>query len=111
MNTFGITEKSYRLIQDALQQFSEIEKVYIYGSRARGDYRNGSDIDLALLGEKVNTQTAFKLRVLLNEELPVPYYIDVVCYPDLKQSLLKSEIDRDGKEFYHQPKTSTSFLN
>lgn len=111
MNTFGITERSYHLIQDAFQKYPEILKVYIYGSRARGDHRTGSDIDLALLGDKVNTQIAFQLRVLLNEELPIPYYIDVVSYPDLNQSALKSEIDRDGKEFYHQSQTSTSFLN
>ncbi|MEW5845474.1 MAG: nucleotidyltransferase domain-containing protein [Bacteroidota bacterium] len=53
METFGISEKSYLLIIDVLKSYPEVEAAIIFGSRAKGNYKNGSDIDLALIGESL----------------------------------------------------------
>lgn len=53
METFSISEKSYRLIIDVLKRFDEVDSAVIFGSRATGNYRNGSDIDLALKGDRI----------------------------------------------------------
>lgn len=44
---FGLSER----VADVFKRHSDIEKVIIYGSRAKGTFRTGSDIDLTLLGE------------------------------------------------------------
>lgn len=101
MNT-GIPEKSMDMIISALRRWEQIEKASIFGSRAMGNYKNGSDIDLAIYGSKVTAEIVNDLSVLLNEELPLPYYFDIVHYDSLRHEPLKAHIDMFGKEFYKQ---------
>jgi len=61
--------------------------VILYGSRARGNYRNGSDIDLALVGKELDLTTLFKVETEL-DDLLLPYKIDLSIHhkienPDL----------------------------
>ena len=100
MNRFGISATSYELILSTLSDFPEIEKAIVFGSRAKGNYKHGSDIDLAILGSACTENTAMNLSGLLNEELPIPYRIDVVCYNQLNHPELKEHIDRVGIVFY-----------
>src|SRR5436190_1750124 len=97
MNPFGISDKSYDLIVNSFSKFPEVEAVIVFGSRAKGNFKTGSDIDLAIKGEQCTQQTAFHLSAFLNEELPVPYHIDIVYYNDLDNKELKEHIDRVGK--------------
>ncbi len=78
---FGLTEKTYEEITQILSKYPKIEKVIIYGSRAKGNYRNGSDIDITLVGKELELDINFNL--LDNPEL-------------------KEHIDRAGKIFYSQ---------
>jgi len=100
METFGISEKSYLLIIDVLKSFPEVEAAIIFGSRAKGNYKNGSDIDLALIGESLNSKTILDIAGILNEGIPIPYHVDVVNYHSISTPELKEHIDRVGKEFY-----------
>lgn len=90
---FGISPKSYSLLVDALKQFPEIESAAIFGSRAMGNYKTGSDIDLVLKGRDVTADTAFSVATLLNEKLPLPYYVDVICYSQINNPDLKNHVD------------------
>ena len=103
-NPFGLYDKSYTLMIEALKKFPEIEKAIIFGSRSMGNYKKGSDIDLAIAGSGVTNQTVSRLSAQLNEELPIPYFIDVVDYNSLLNKELKEHIDRNGTEFYHRKK-------
>ncbi len=49
----GLTDGTVAQIRDALARFPEVEKAILYGSRAKGNYKPGSDIDLTLLGADV----------------------------------------------------------
>ena len=100
MNHFGISIQSYQLLRQALKDVPEIEKVIIFGSRVKGNYKNGSDIDLAIMGKDCTPETAININATLNEVLPIPYFVDVIDYTSLKQSQLKEHIDRVGIEFY-----------
>ena len=100
MNTFGISNKSYQLLLNALEKYPQVEEVILFGSRAKGNYRNGSDIDLAIKGSQCNELVAMNIKGYLNEELPIPYFVDVVFYDGLNDSELKEHIDRIGQLFY-----------
>ena len=101
-NSFGIYEKSYLLLLNTFGSFPEIEKVAIYGSRAMGNYKKGSDIDLAIMGKLVNYQTVVRLSAKLNEELPIPYFVDILDYKSLENQKLKKHIDQEGIVFYNK---------
>lgn len=100
MNQFGIADKSYNLLMNAFINCPQIEQVILFGSRAKGNYKKGSDIDLALKGKKCNPETAFALSAIINEELPIPYHVDILDYESLDHPQLKDHIDRVGIEFY-----------
>ena len=97
---FGIAPKSYELILKTLSGFKEIEKAAIYGSRAMGNFKPGSDIDLAIFGNKITPETVLKLKTKLEQELPIPYYFDLTHYDTISNSELKKHIDEFGKVFY-----------
>jgi len=100
MNAFGISEKSYQLLATALSKYPQIEEVIVFGSRAKGNYKNGSDIDLAIKGAQCTPGLAFELNGYFNEELPIPYHVDIIDYDSLRNKDLKDHIDRVGIRFY-----------
>lgn len=104
MNRFGISQHSYDIILSVLSSFPEVEKVILFGSRAKGNFKQGSDIDLAIEGEACTDLTAMRLNGMLNEEVPIPYHVDVVGYNQLSHRELKDHIDRVGITFYEQKK-------
>ena len=74
-NRFGISEKSHTLILSVIQKYPQVETVLIFGSRAIGNFRNGSDIDLAIKGNSCSSELALKLSGTINEEIAVPYFV------------------------------------
>jgi len=101
MNKFGITEKSFDQLLIAIACFPEIESAIIFGSRAKGNYKQGSDIDVAICGEKCTPLTAINLSSKLNEQSTIPYKVDVVDYNSIFETDLKDHIDRVGITFYN----------
>ncbi|MBT3206728.1 MAG: nucleotidyltransferase domain-containing protein [Bacteroidetes bacterium] len=101
-NDYGISQLSFQLILDAFKQFQEIEKVILFGSRAMGNYKTGSDIDLAIYGKLVNLKTTTKLSDLLNKELPIPYYIDIIQHSQISLESFREHIGSKGKIIYSQ---------
>ncbi|WPR70920.1 nucleotidyltransferase domain-containing protein [Flavobacterium sp. NG2] len=79
---FGIYPNSYNEILDILENCSSIDEVIIYGSRAKGNYREGSDIDITLKGE-VTPSDMSKLWHDLDDSY-IPYKFDISVYKDLK---------------------------
>jgi len=93
----GLTEADMNHIRAAIEQFPEIDDAVIFGSRAKGTHKKSSDVDLAIKGRAVTPETIQRLNFLLNEELPLPYFFDVVHYESLENQLLVEHIDRVGK--------------
>lgn len=98
MDKFGLPDKAISEICNLLSSFNEIEEVKIFGSRARGNYKRGSDIDLAFIGN-FGGMFINKIADELNE-LPTPYKFDVVDYKNINNMALKENIDNTGKLFY-----------
>lgn len=97
---FGLLERDLKYILEAVNKYSEIEEVIIFGSRAMGNYKKGSDVDIALKGEYVNRKIVCRLSDDLNEEYPLPYFFDVVNYNNISNEELKKHIDNVGKIVY-----------
>ncbi|MGZ4954244.1 MAG: nucleotidyltransferase family protein [Methylobacter sp.] len=93
----GLTQADIERITAAIKQFPEIEEAVIFGSRVKETYKKASDVDLAIKGRAVTSETIKRLSFLLNEELSLPYFFDVVHYESLKNPLLIEHIDRIGK--------------
>lgn len=101
-NKFGIYDKTFELILDALKKFAEIDKAIIFGSRAMGNYKKGSDIDFAIFGNEITTNTVTRLSALINQELPIPYFVDVINYNTISNVKLKEHIEKEGIVFYNK---------
>jgi predicted nucleotidyltransferase len=93
---FGLSAETLAAITACLQLFPEIVWVKIYGSRAKGNYQRGSDIDLAFSGP---TDCSADLLAAL-DSLPTPYLFDVTHYDSLEHEGLKAHIDRVGVVIY-----------
>jgi uncharacterized protein len=72
----------------------------LYGSRAKGTYQPGSDIDLALIG----VENAVQAEAVADElnELPLPYRFDVKAYGDIKYAPLREHLTRVGVSLYQR---------
>jgi predicted nucleotidyltransferase len=103
---YGLTDRDFAQILAALRQFPQIEESLIFGSRAKGNYKPGSDVDLAVKGKNITYRDVIRLSTRLNEDLPLPYFFDVVHYEALDNPALIAHIDRVGKIIYAASKMS-----
>ncbi|MEA1962384.1 MAG: nucleotidyltransferase domain-containing protein [Bacillota bacterium] len=94
---FGLSTKSIEMIIEALSRWREIEKAAIFCSRSMGNYKQGSDVDLVVYGDEITEEIVQRLSTLLNEELPLPYYFDVLHYETITDIDLKKHIDEYGR--------------
>lgn len=94
--TYGLTDQDLDHIREAIAKFLEIHQVLLFGSRAKGNYKPGSDIDLAIQGESVTHATIVQLADVLNEESPLPYFFDVIDYTSIDEPKLTEHINRVG---------------
>lgn len=99
---FGLTDFTMEKIIEALLSFDAIESASIFGSRAMGNYKPGSDVDIVVYGREVDFDLVTKLSNLLNEIMPLPYYFDVLCYDLIESSALKRHIDMFGLKIFER---------
>lgn len=92
----GLTEEDLTDVARAFQSVPEIEKAVLFGSRAKGTAKRGSDVDLALVGSAVNRSALVELSMVLNEETLLPYRFDLLDYQTIDNPALKEHIDRVG---------------
>jgi len=99
MNSFGLEADDIDAIQSILATHSEIESAILYGSRATGRFRPGSDIDLCLMGKKLTDNTILEVCAEFRDS-NVPYIVDVVTESDIGNENLKREIAATGRLFW-----------
>ena len=87
---YGLDPKEWKTIQDVLKQ-THTDRAILFGSRAKGDYRRGSDVDLAIIGDE--RSVAYRL----NEETHLPYFFDVINLDKISNQPLRDHIERVGK--------------
>jgi predicted nucleotidyltransferase len=99
---YGLLERDIEYLIKAFTNFKEVERAIIFGSRAIGNYKKGSDVDIALIGKEISKKTLYDLYELLNEEYPLPYFFDLLNYDELNNQELIEHIDAVGKELYRK---------
>lgn len=101
---FGLTESTIQKISSVFAQHDAIEKAVVYGSRAKGNYTNGSDIDLTLFSRAETDINAHDIARILNEidDLLLPYTIDLSVFDKLSNAKLREHIERVGQVFYQR---------
>lgn len=97
---FGLQQEDMDEIIHTLQQFPVIEEAFLFGSRAKGNFKKGSDVDLAVKGKGINHEVVASLSFLLNEESGTPYYFDIVHFDTITENELREHINRVGKCIY-----------
>ena len=101
---FGLKPSTIEKIRSVFSGHPEIEQVILYGSRAKGNYRPGSDIDLAIRGETVTLSQLMKIEGEL-DDLLLPYKIDLSLHHKIDSPELLEHIGRVGKVFYEKAKS------
>lgn len=104
MQNTGLTESTIARINGVFAALPEVEEVIMYGSRAKGTYRNGSDIDLTITGNVVTHDQLLQLENQL-DDLLLPYTIDLSLLRQINNPDLLEHIQRVGVVFYQRKQT------
>ena len=101
MSQFGLSDQTLETVRDILASCPEVEKALVYGSRAMGNYRAGSDIDITLIGAQLSMDMLFKL-VRLFDESNLPYMVDLSIMANINNPNLSDHIERVGQVLYQR---------
>jgi len=96
---FGIEQHIIDKLIAIFEQHSKVDKALVFGSRAKGNYRPDSDIDIAIKGPDLNTDDIIAMSVAF-EEKGITHKIDLINYDKINEPDLKDHIDRVGIELY-----------
>ena len=100
-NAYGLTERDMQTLTGILQKYPEVKSVYLFGSRAKGTHKQGSDIDLAVVNEGGSDKTLRAIKADF-EESSLPYNVDVASLATVEHRELKEHIDRMGVAIYEK---------
>ena len=96
---FGLDNSVIVKMRNIFAGVPSVEEAIIYGSRAKGDYRPGSDIDLTIKGANVTWQDLQRIERKM-DDLLLPYKMDLSLYEQIDNKNLLDHINRVGKVFY-----------
>jgi predicted nucleotidyltransferase len=95
MTPFGLPTKTLQKLQSVFAQYPEITEVILYGSRAKGNYKAGSDIDLTIVSSTLSHQQLLKIENQI-DDLLLPYSVDLCLFRTIDNSALIEHIQRVG---------------
>ncbi len=96
MRILGVREEVEKEIIEIAKR-NHLKKVIFFGSRARGDFKRTSDIDLAVSGGDISL-----FCVEIEEETPTLLEFDVVDLDKPVQQELRKSIENEGIVLYEE---------
>jgi predicted nucleotidyltransferase len=100
---YGLKDADLEIICSVFLNEGKIEEAIIFGSRAQGNYKNGSDVDIALKGKDIDAGIISHISYQLNEETLLPYKFDIINYHTITNDDLVEQIDLTGIIIYTKP--------
>jgi uncharacterized protein len=97
---YGLPQSAVQKICAVLSCYPQVEKAILYGSRAKGNFKNGSDIDLTLRGGADLTLNVLYKLIDEFDDLLLPYTIDLSIFNDIGDPDVIKHIQRVGVTFY-----------
>ena len=101
MIQFGLNQEDRDKINKVFAAYAAIDSVIVYGSRAKGNFKAGSDIDLSFIENSITCPEFLEIENAL-DDLLLPYKIDLSLKRKISSTDLLSHIDRIGKLFYQK---------
>ena len=98
---FGLKETVWHNLDKVFASCAAVDEVVLYGSRAKGNFKSGSDLDLTVKGEKLDLKTLNKLSLAI-DDLLLPYTVDLSIYRQINCRELLDHINRVGKSIYRK---------
>lgn len=96
---WGLSAATLETLRRILAQEPAVEKAILFGSRAKGTFRPGSDIDLALAGARLDLDAVARLARAF-EESSLPYQVDLCWLAAVDNPALREHIERVGQVLY-----------
>ena len=100
---YGLSDRTLHKIHGVFSHYPQVERAILYGSRATGTYRNGSDIDLTLCGTALTHSILSQIDTEL-DDLLLPYTIDLSIFHQISNPAMVEQIQRVGVNFYEKYK-------
>lgn len=94
--SYGLSDSVIDKIVKTVEKNLKVQKIILFGSRAKGSYKKGSDIDISIVSEDLSLKELNQIKVML-DELMLPYKIDLIDYGRINNQDLKEHIERVGK--------------
>ena len=94
-DSFGLSEEVLGLLRETFARFEKVDVVIVFGSRAMGNHRPGSDIDIAVKGSNLTADDMQQIELAL-DSLGLLYKVDALHYNSIANAALKAHIDRVG---------------
>ena len=110
---YGLKDIELAKLNEVFAANKRIERVVLYGSRAKGNYKPFSDVDITLEGDEL-THTDLSRLSLAIDDLLLPYQFDISIFHTLKNEALIDHIRRMGITIYERetvPSTSSGTEN
>lgn len=98
---YGLSDGTIEQIRGVLARHPAVEKAMIFGSRVKGTFKPGSDIDLSLHGAALTVNELGDIDAEL-DDLLLPYTFDLLIFDTLGHPALREHIVRVGKVFYQR---------
>jgi predicted nucleotidyltransferase len=92
---FGLEKDIIEKIISCIKKNTKVKKAVLFGSRAKGNYRNGSDIDISLFGNELILDDILNISIEI-DNLEIPYKIDLIINDRIKEKQLQDHIERVG---------------
>ncbi len=105
---FGLTATTIDKIVSVFHRHPEVESAILYGSRAKGNYRNGSDIDLTLTGNQLTYRIVARIEDEI-DDLLLPYLFDISIFSQIEDPDVVDHINRVGISFYQRESTEKRY--
>ncbi|HOH47415.1 MAG TPA: nucleotidyltransferase domain-containing protein [Candidatus Cloacimonadota bacterium] len=99
MLKYGIPQESWDSIISTIRSCGKVTGITLFGSRAKGNFRNGSDIDLALAGNEISTKDIITISTCL-DALDLPWQIDLLILDRITEESLTEHIKRCGIQLF-----------